>query len=325
MSQPDYTSQILGDLLKGLVGVLDDPDVEEVMVNEPGTIFVERTGEFQKLDLRLASDSLFGALTILGKREGKDIQENSANSIIDTQIGDYRVAAALAPVSVHGHSMCIRRHACKEIPLEKFPVAEAKTEPQDQPDPKASPHEWLTWAVANKKTVLVSGGTSAGKTSFMRSLIQRSVDPSERLLFIEDVPELKINAPNIVCFRTNEDKGITTRTLVRLALRYRPDRLIVGEVRGIEAFDLMQAINTGHEGSLASIHANSAFAALSRLETLVLTAGTGWPLDAVRMEIASTIDYVVQLKRTNEGRVISEVIEVNSYEQSSGYCTRTIL
>lgn len=313
-----YIGQMLGQFLGPVMTVLDDPDVEEVMINNPGTIWVERRSGVERLNADLTKEAVFGAISVLGRMEGKDVAENTENAIIDTQLGDYRVAAALEPTAYHGHSMCIRRHSHQEIPLDQFGVA-GKEEIQDggQVDP-ADIYQWLPWVVSRKKTVLISGGTSAGKTTFMRSLIKRGVDPSERLIFIEDVPELRIDAPNQVCFQVNEQAGIDNRALVRLALRYRPDRVIIGEVRGAEAFDLMQAINTGHEGSLASIHANSTLAALSRLETLVLTAGTGWPLEAIRMQIASTIDYVIQMSRIGKRRVIAEIIELQGHD-SSGY------
>ncbi|MCG7871017.1 MAG: Flp pilus assembly complex ATPase component TadA [Candidatus Thiodiazotropha lotti] len=313
-----YISQMLGQFLGPVMTVLDDPQVEEVMINAPDQIWVERRGDVERLDASLTKEAVFGAISVLGRMEGKDVAENTENAILDTQLGDYRVAAALAPTASQGHSMCIRRHSHQEILLEQFAVAEREEiKEEDQVDP-ADAHNWLAWIVKSKKTVLISGGTSTGKTTFMRSLIQRGVDPSERLIFIEDVPELRIDAPNKVCFQVNEQAGIDTRALVRLALRYRPDRVIIGEVRGAEAFDLMQAINTGHEGSLASIHANSAFAALARLETLVLTAGTGWPLEAIRMQIASTIDYVIQMSRSGKRRVIAEIIELQGHDQS-GY------
>lgn len=314
-----YIKQILSQWLGPVMSVLDDPDVEEVMINSPGCAWVERRSGIERLDAELTRETIFGAISVLGHMEGKDIAENSANAILDTQLGDYRVAAALAPTSVHGHSMCIRRHSSVDVPLEQFGIAPRDTALDDHAFDPEHPHQWLAEVVARKKTLLISGGTSTGKTTFMRGLIRRGVGAAERLIFIEDVPELQIGAPNEVCFRTNEQVGIDTRSLVRLALRYRPDRIIIGEVRGTETFDLLQAINTGHEGSLASIHANSAFAALARLETLVLTAGTGWPLDAIRMQIASTINYVVQMSRVGKRRVISEIIGLQGYDPGTGY------
>ena len=314
-----YIKQMLGQFLGPVMTVLDDTDVEEVMINSPTQIWVERRSGIERMDTELTREAIFGAISVLGRREGKDVAENSENAILDTQLGDYRVAAALAPTAVHGHSMCIRRHSHQDVPLEQFDVAPRDAARDEHSFDPSNPHQWLAEVVSRKKTVLVSGGTSTGKTTFMRGLIKRGIPSHERLIFIEDVPELRIEAPNEVCFRTNEQAGIDTRTLVRLALRYRPDRVIIGEVRGTETFDLLQAINTGHEGSLASIHANSAFAALARLETLVLTAGTGWPLEAIRMQIATTINYVVQMSRVGKRRVISEIISLQGYDPATGY------
>lgn len=318
-ASPQYVKDILGQWLGQAMTVLGDPDVEEVMINSPTQIWVERRSGMQRMDVEITPDSLFGAISVLGRMEGKDVSENSEHAILDTQLGDYRVAAALAPTSVHGHSLCIRRHSHLDIPLENFGIARRELADEEHAFDPDDPYRWLAEIVRRKKTLLVSGGTSTGKTSFMRGLIKRGIPADERLLFIEDVPELRIHAPNEVCFRTNEQAGIDTRSLVRLALRYRPDRIIIGEVRGTETFDLLQAINTGHEGSLASIHANSAFAALARLETLVLTAGTGWPLEAIRMQIASTIDYVIQMSRVGKRRVISEILALQGYEPGAGY------
>lgn len=314
-----YAKSILSQWLGQAMDVLDEPDVEEVMINTPSQIWVERRSGMQRLDLELTPESVSGAIAVLGRLEGKDVAENTRNAILDTQLGDYRVAAALAPTAVNGHTLCIRRHSHTDIPLDHFAIAPRNSAHEDGRFDTENPHQWLANQVARKKTLLVSGGTSTGKTSYMRALIKQGVSGTDRLIFIEDVPELRIHAPNEVCFRTNEQAGIDTRSLVRLALRYRPDRIIIGEVRGTETFDLLQAINTGHEGSLASIHANSAFAALARLETLVLTAGTGWPLEAIRMQIASTINYVVQLSRVGKRRVISEILSLRGYEPGTGY------
>lgn len=327
----NYSNQDVTDVLNQFLGpvmtILDEPNVEEVMINTPSNIWVEQKGEMSKLDCQLSKEAVFGAISLLGRLEGKDVASDSEDAILDAQLGGYRVAAALEPIAVHGHSMCIRRHSTNEVPLEKFPVLSIdKNAKINCPDPTTHFYEWLSWVVANKKTVLISGGTSTGKTTFMRSLIKRGVDGLDRLIFIEDVPELHIKAANEVCFRVNEQIGITTSSLVRLALRYRPDRIIIGEVRGAEAFDLMQAINTGHEGSVASIHANSAFEALSRLETLVLTANANWPLAAIRMQVATTIDYIVQMSRTKKTRAISEVIQISGYEDDgAGYIYEKIV
>lgn len=310
----NYIHQLLSQFLGPVMQALDDPHCEEVMINSPDSIWVETRKGLQKMSVPLTAEAIFGAVSMLGRVENKDVSENSENAILDTQLGDFRVAAALAPTSVSGHSMCIRRHSYRSIPISEFKVLSRAELEGDRMTAPADPLEHLIWAAQNKKTILVSGGTSTGKTTFLRSLIEAGVNTEERLIFIEDVPELRIDAKNQVRLKTNEQIGIDTRSLVRLALRYRPDRIFIGEVRGPESFDLLQAINTGHEGSMASIHANSAHAALSRLETLVLTAGTGWPVEAIRMQVASTIDYVVQMSRSKGRRVISEIIELRGMD-----------
>jgi len=170
--------------------------------------------------------------------------------------------------------------------------------------------------VRARKNILIAGGTSTGKTTFLNAMIGE-VPKDERVITIEDTQELKLQVPNRVRLLSNEDKKVTARTLVALCLRFRPDRIIVGEVRGGEAFDLLQALNTGHDGGMASIHANNARMALSRLESVAMLGiplGSSWTLRDMRKNIADCFHYVVHLKRTGELRHISEIVEIKGFK-----------
>jgi Flp pilus assembly CpaF family ATPase len=222
---------------------------------------------------------------------------------VDARMDGFRVAAALSPTSVRGPSMCIRKHNPVHLKLDDYVKAGAITP------------EWaerLREMVRSHKNILVAGATSSGKTTAVNALLAE-IPPEERILTIEDTPELKVISPNWVSLESNAQKGVSTRELVRLALRYRPDRVIVGEVRGGEAFDLLDAANTGHDGVIATLHASSALDALSRFETLILRGGVEWPHRAICAQIARTIDYVVFMARRNGVRGLQEVLEIEDF------------
>lgn len=288
------------------------------MINGPDDVWIERQGVLTQLDVRIDATTLRAIINVLGSRENRDVKENTPDAIVDTRLGDYRVAAVVNPTAVRGHAMCIRKHGHFKTNLESY-VSTIDLHPVQSDEPPidlySNPQtliDWLVWAVRSHKTMLISGATSSGKTTFMNALIQYIQD-DERVIAIEEVPELDIQTPNFIKLEVNHQVGITARNLVKLSLRFRPDRIIVGELRGSEAFDFMQAMNTGHEGGFASIHANSAKSALARLETLVLIADVGWPLEAIRNEVGSTIDYVIHMRRDKGVRRISEIVEVQGY------------
>jgi pilus assembly protein CpaF len=323
-----HSRQILADTLSPLADFINDREIQEIMVNGPDNVWIERNGLLQKVDVALSEIQIRSAISVLAHLDGKEAKENSRDAIIDSRMEGLRVAAVLSPTSIHGHAICIRKHNPVHLGLDDYLAAgafnrhrwtvaeEAQLAP---PDPQRV-HEggeglmaFLRWIVRMHKNVIVSGGTSSGKTTFLNALIAE-VDTHERVLTIEDTPELKVRVPNFVSFESNEQAGVTTLSLVKLSLRFRPDRIIVGEVRGAEAFDLMQALNTGHDGGFCTLHANNAYAALARLENLILIAGTNWPHEAIRSQIAQTFDYVVHLARKAGRRAIQEVMEITGYE-----------
>ncbi|WP_028491647.1 CpaF family protein [Thioalkalivibrio sp. ALE19] len=320
--QIDHAAHMLHHYLAALAEYLDDPEVQEIMVNAPDSVWVERAGQLFKADVSVDAKALRAAIVLMGRMDDKDVREDGPNAIIDTQIKGMRVAAALAPTARAGHSICIRKHREVRFSLDDYAqqLAEFSMEGGHEglPEPQPPQHdgaglkEWVDWLIRTRKNFLVSGGTSSGKTALLNALLQH-IPEDDRVMVLEDVPELDVAVPNQVRVQTNDQTGIDMRRLLKLALRYRPDRIVVGEIRGGEAFDLIQAMNTGHDGGCCSLHANSAVQALSRLETLILIADVGWPSDAIRNQIASTIDYVIQMARTGGRRHIAEIVRVDGY------------
>lgn len=310
--------ELLKDSLLPVKQFIDDDATQEIMINGPNDVWVESSGRVQKFDIAISEVQIGNAIKILASLVGKEaVRDNSSNAILDARIDGFRIAAALSAVATKGPTICIRKHGRLIRSFDDYIKDGSMTEEVAQS---------IRDAVANHKNILVSGGTSSGKSTFLNAMIAL-ISEEERVLTIEDTQELKVKTPNWVSFEANSQAGITIRDLVKLSLRYRPDRIIVGEVRGPEAFDLMQALNTGHDGGFATLHANSARAALSRLESLVLQApDVDWPLEAIRTQVGSTFHFVVQLVRENGKRRVKEVIEIDSYDnERKQYVTKSIL
>ncbi|WP_019583743.1 CpaF family protein [Thioalkalivibrio sp. ALE16] len=325
--------QLLRAHLAPLAPYLDDPDVQEIMVNNPGDVFVEKNGSLDRVTVGMEADAVRAAIVLMGRLDQKDVSETSKDAIIDTQIEGMRVAAALHPIAQEGHSICIRKHRKVRFTtgdyaqqLSEFHRAGGAPDAEEEPEPPRQDgegfSEWVRWLIRSSQNFLVSGGTSSGKTALLNALLEH-IPEDDRVMVLEDVPELDVAVANQVRVQTNHQIGIDMQSLLKLALRYRPDRIIIGEIRGGEAFDLLQAMNTGHDGCCCSLHANSAEQALARLETLVLIADVGWPIDAIRTQIASTIDYVIQMSRTHGKRHLAEIVRVTGY-RDGGYQTETL-
>lgn len=296
---------LLKHALAPIASFLDSTEVQEVMINGPDDVWVEEKGIVSKRDVIIDENQIRSAIAIVARLVGKEASENSKDAIIDSRMDGLRIAAALSPISTRGSSIAIRKHSSVALTL------------QDYVDSGSIPEEvkaLLESIVVGRKNLIVSGGTSTGKTTFLNALA-RLIPDSERVLTIEDTKELQILTPNYVSFESNEKNEINIRSLVKHALRYRPDRIIVGEVRGSEAFDLMRAMSTGHDGGFATLHSNSAEAALRTLEMLVLTTpDVDWKLEAIRSFIGSTFHYVIHLARDNQGRRgIKEILRINGF------------
>jgi pilus assembly protein CpaF len=283
--------------------LLADPRVTEVMVNGPGAAYVEREGRLQPVALDLDAAAIVRIVERVVAPLG--LRLDRASPMVDARLADgSRLHAVIPPLAVDGPCITIRRFGTRAVPLDDFGLGAQAT-------------VFLQWAVAAGWNVLVAGGTSAGKTTLLNAL-SAAIPRGERIVTIEETAELQLAQPHVVRLEARppnaEGAGeVSVRALVRAALRMRPDRLIVGEVRGGEALDMLQALNTGHEGSLGTIHANSPHDALARLETLALLADSGLPLDAVRAQVVGSVDAVVFVARRAGGvrrvEAIAEVVD----------------
>ena len=284
-----------------LDALLADPEVSEILLNGGGGAFVERAGRLEPVSVDLDESGVRGVVERIIAPLGLRLDRSSP--MVDARLPDgSRLHAVLPPVAVDGTCVAIRRFGYGRRRLTDFGMTPAGV-------------ELLRWVIAAGWNVLVSGGTGAGKTTLL-NVLAGEVPPAERLVTIEETAELSLAKPHVVRLEARppnaEGAGaVPVRALVRAALRLRPDRLIVGEVRGPEAFDLLQSLNTGHCGGLCTIHANGPADALARLEHLVLLAGLGLPLDAIRSQIRSCIDAVIHVTRDVGGlRAIQSVTEV---------------
>ncbi len=280
-----------------LTRFMDDTAVSEIMVVGPGEIFVERKGLLQRSEMTLASEWDVRSLVERAvSRAGRRIDESSPTCDFRWHDGS-RMHAAIPPVAVKGATLTIRRFPEKQFTAADFVSNGTLT------------HEMLAYlrdAVHAKRNILVAGGTGSGKTTLL-NLLSQFIPNRERIITIEDTAELRIQHEHVVRLEARplnaEGAGeISLRELLRNALRMRPDRVVVGECRGPEALDMLQAMNTGHEGSLSTIHANTPMDALRRLETLVMLAATDLPLAAVREQVASAVHCVVQMEKVNGRR-----------------------
>jgi len=286
--------------------LLADPAVEEVMVNGHRSVFVERAGRIEPTEVEFASDGeVREAIERILAPTGRRVDELSP--MADARLADgSRVNVVVPPLAVDGPAISIRRFGV-ERPGPAELIASGSLAPIAA--------EILEEAVMGRRTVLVTGGTGSGKTTLLNAL-SAWIEPAERVITIEDAAELRLRQPHVVRLESRpasvEGRGaVTIRDLLRNALRMRPDRIVIGEVRGPEALDLLTALNTGHEGALSTLHANSPVDALRRLETLALMAGVGLPHEAVREQVTRGIDVVAHVRREPDGRRrISEVSEV---------------
>lgn len=301
-------------MYRGLGGLLDsilaDEDITEVMINGPDNIFVERKGRLTRVDKHFKDEQeLRRVIDLIVGKAHREVSE--ANPIVDTRLEDgSRVNVVLSPIALSGSTVTIRKFSKQPMTMEKLLEYGSIT-------PEVA--QFLQKLVKARYNIFIAGGTGSGKTTFLNAL-SSYIPHDERIITIEDSAELQITQiPNIVRLEarnatasSGESKKIDIQSLIRSSLRMRPDRIIVGEVRGAEALDMLQAMNTGHDGSLSTGHANSAEDMLSRLETMVLQGEAALPLKAIRQQISSAVDIMIHLSRlrdhSRKTMMVSEIL-----------------
>jgi pilus assembly protein CpaF len=304
----DILDEIMG--LGPLEGLLADPSVSDILVNGPHQVYVERNGKLVKTEVNFSDDEhLMKIIDKIVSRVGRRIDESSP--MVDARLPDgSRVNAIIQPLALDGPLLSIRRFAVVPLTMSDLLTKRTLTPALAQ---------LLSAMVRAKMNILISGGTGTGKTTLL-NVLSASIPHSERIVTIEDAAELQLQQPHVVRLETRppniEGKGeVSQRALVRNSLRMRPDRIIVGEVRGAEVLDMMQAMNTGHEGSMVTVHANSPRDALTRLENMAGYGGVAMPQMAMRQQISSAIMAVIQIARLNDGRrKIVSLQEINGME-----------
>ncbi len=296
----------------GILGkIIADKSITEVMINGYDCIFVERDGKLEQIEDKFESqEKLRNIITKFVQDMGRSV--NESNPIVDTRLADgSRVNVVLEPIALNGPIVTIRRFPEEGMTIQKLINYGSIT---------SEAAIFLEKLVRAKYNIFISGGTGSGKTTFLNAL-SNYIPKTERIITIEDSAELQIrNLPNLVRLETRNANSagageISMRDLIKSSLRMRPERIVVGEVRGAEALDMLQAMNTGHDGSLSTGHANSAEDMLSRLETMVLSGAAGLPLEAIRQQIASAVDIIIHLARMRDSsRKTMEITEVAALE-----------
>jgi pilus assembly protein CpaF len=294
--------------LKPIEHLILDDEISEVMVNGPDRIFIEKQGFVEVVQgIHLGEKSLMIAVKNIARRLGDDISE--AKPILDSRLPDgSRVAAVVPPCSVNGVTLTIRKFNARHFGIEDLVRA-------------GTLERWLANRleayVLARKNVLIAGSTGSGKTSLL-NVLGKFIPSDERVLLIEDTSEIHMGQDNLVRFEARQPQNglpaITIRDLLKASLRHRPDRIILGEIRGGEAFDLLQLLNTGHSGSLSTVHATSAKQGLARFTSCVLQSGVDLPYRAIKTNVGDSVNVVVHLERRPGRRFVSEVVEIHGYD-----------
>ncbi len=294
--------------LRPIENLILDSEISEIMVNGSERIFIEKNGYIQPVpDVTISQRSLEVAVRNIARRLGDDISEEKP--VLDSRLPDgSRVAAVLPPCSLNGVILTIRKFNAKHFAIEDLVAGGTLS---------AELAQRLRWAVLDHKNILISGGTGTGKTTFLTAL-SSFISRHERVLVIEDTAEIQIRIPNLIRFEARREQNgfpaVTIRELLKASLRHRPDRILLGEIRGAEAFDLLQLLNTGHSGTISTVHANSPAQALNRFTSCVLQSGVELPYLAIKNNIADSLNILVHLERRPGRRFISEVAEISGYK-----------
>ncbi|MEX0746227.1 MAG: CpaF family protein [Phycisphaeraceae bacterium] len=308
--------RLLQDVLNDIFGLgpledlLADPTISDILINSAEQIYVERQGRLERVDTVFRDDQhLLQVIQRIGSSIGRRIDE--ASPMLDARLADgSRVNAIIPPLALDGPSMSVRRFGAVPIDIERLLQLESMA-------PEMA--EFLRMCVQSRRSILISGGTGSGKTTLL-NVLSRWIPEGERVITIEDAAELQLQRKHVVRLETRppniEGKGtVTQRDLLRNSLRMRPDRIVIGEVRGAEALDMLQAMNTGHEGSMTTVHANNPRDALRRVENMVSMAGLNYPIGVIRQQLSSAIDLLVHASRLTGGRrKVVSIAEITGME-----------
>ena len=302
--------EVILPFLRPIERLIHDEEVSEIMVNGSAAVFVERAGVIEPVPgVQITEKNLQVAARNIARALGDEVSEEKP--LLDSRLPDgSRVAVVLPPCSVGGTTLTIRKFHSRLFTADE--LVRIGTMPQAVLD---QARDAILW----NDNILISGGTGTGKTTLLNA-IAAYIPDDDRLVLIEDTAEMQVDKPNMVRFEARREQpdlsAVTIRDLVRAALRPRPDRIILGEVRGGEAFDLLQALNTGHSGTLSTIHANSAPQALNRLATCVLQSGVELPYSAIRSAIADSIQLVMHIARHDGQRRVNELLRIDGYDHA---------
>ena len=300
--------EVILPFLRPIEHLIRDAEISEIMVNGSGRIFIERHGELLAIpDATIPEKSLQVAVRNIARTLGEEI--NDEMPLLDARLPDgSRVAAAIPPCSRRGTTLTIRKFQSRRFTPEE--LVRIGTIPQPVMD-------HLKDAVEQRRNILISGGTGSGKTTMLNALAS-FIDSKERVVLIEDTSEIQVSLENLVEFEARRERpgqrAVTIRDLLRATLRHRPDRIILGEVRGGEAFDLLQALNTGHSGTLSTIHSNSAEQAVTRFISCVLQSGIELPYRAIRSNIGDVVQLLLHIERHSGRRYVAQLLRITRYD-----------
>lgn len=310
--QNQITSEILNDMfgVGPIEPLLNDDSVSDIMVNGPDQVYVERQGKLELTPLKFRDNAhLTNVVQRIAASVGRRVDETSP--MVDARLPDgSRVNVVMPPLTLDGVALSIRKFSRRKLTLPHL---------ASQGSMSLGMSRLLQVAAASRLNIIISGGTGSGKTTLLNAL-SHYIDASERIVTIEDAAELQMQQPHVVRMETRPANveganAVNQGDLVRNALRMRPDRIILGETRGAEAFDVMQAMNTGHDGSMTTLHANTPRDALTRLESMIMMANANLPLTAIRRQIASAIQLIVQIERMRDGaRRVTQIVEIMGME-----------
>lgn len=327
---------ILPAQLGELYRYFDQPDVQEIMINDPTNLWIERSGVYEKLDMKLDAARVTGVITTIANLN--QTGNKGESKLLNCKLPGLRIAATLSPISHLGPSMSIRRHSARVFGFDdyvesgafdpvwpspkngKAPVTFSRPERAALAQGREALKAMFQHLVHEKYNLMLCGSTSSGKTTLLNAFA-REIPHTDRVLTIEDPHELQITAPNWVGFEVNDSLGVSTRDLVEHSMRYRPNRVMVGEVRGATAFDVLDAYNTGHPGSGVSFHSENALMGLYRFENMVRKSpdAANWPLPDLRRQIAATFPYVIHAATADGARGPSELIQVVGINEHGEY------